>query len=114
MPKTHRVYPRHVQLLPINLPVQNTVCRCTDVVTLIQNPYNLKSVFPRIVAAFVETTGGSIQLELQCIGVCENQKETKGRKPILNHRFVVGPHKQVDGFVTKNEIEELRIFLRSC
>jgi hypothetical protein len=83
MPKTRHVYPRHAQPLPINLPVENTVCRCTDVVNLIQHPYNLKPVFPRIVAAFVETTGGSIQLELHCIGVCENQKETKRRKPIL-------------------------------
>jgi hypothetical protein len=74
MPKTRHVYPRHVQLLPINLPVENTVCRCTDVVTLIQHPYNLKSVFPRI----------------------------------------VDPHNQVDDFVTKNEIEELRIFLGGC
>jgi hypothetical protein len=83
MPKTRHVYPRHVQHLPINIPTKNTVCRWTDIVNLIQHPYNLKSVFPRIVAAFVGTSGGSIQLELQCIGVCENQKETKGRKPIL-------------------------------
>ena len=73
MPKTRHVYPRHAQPLPINLPVENTVCRCTDVVNLIQHPYNPKPVFPRIVAAFVETTGGSIQLESRCRSLRESE-----------------------------------------
>jgi hypothetical protein len=40
-------------------------------------------------------------------------RKSKGVNQFLNHRFVVGPHNQVDGFVRKNEIEELRIFSRS-